>query len=108
RATSDGGVTLGPGGRLHVVRANTARFSGNYPVALASPLTPAGFAQASAVVVDLDGDLKKEIVVAVVDLNRTQYTLLAFNADGTPFAAWPKPSFPATGLAQPLAAADLD
>ena len=100
----------GPGtsGSLNVFRANGQSYNSNvYPVTLQAPSGSSFTAQAGAVAADLDGDGRKEILVAIVDQPRTQYVVRAFQADGTPYTAWAAPVFDARQYELP-AAADLD
>jgi subtilisin family serine protease len=99
--------TAVPSASLHVYRANGQPFSSRYPLAITSPLTPAGVNETRVMAVDLDGDGRKELVVTVVDLSGSQFTLQAFNGDGTARSGWPNPSFPSR-FVYGMAAADLD
>ncbi|HSY54647.1 MAG TPA: S8 family serine peptidase, partial [Opitutaceae bacterium] len=94
-------------GALYVYKSNGQLFSSNYPLTITSPLTPAGFSDVKYIAVDLNHDGRKEIVLAVLSLDATSYTLEAFNADGTPYQPWPTPSFPASWIFS-MSAADLN
>ena len=98
-----------PTARLHVYRADGQPFSSRYPMSLESPAAPDGRLEfASVVAADLDGDRRKEVLVATISADfPMQYSLQAFNADGTPHAPWTTPTFPAGALLHPMAA-DLD
>jgi subtilisin family serine protease len=91
---------------LHVYRADGSLYSSRYPLRILSPLTPGREQMLSAVAADLDGDRRPEIVVAVLNGDATQYTLLAYDAEGLPRPSWPTSSF--SGGFSPLIAADLD
>jgi hypothetical protein len=95
-------------GSLHVYRANGESYSSRYPLPIVAPGAPDGRnAFASMVATDLDGDGRKEIVIAVVNPAATQYSLAAYQDDGSPYAAWPVLEFPAAGMMHPMAN-DLD
>ena len=105
-------------GALHVYRADGSLFSPNYPLPIISPLDPSGdFGRVHVVAVDLDGNGRKEIVMAITAGDWSGYTLQAYNADGSPYAGFPAVSFSYEGplpqvsspaAVESLAAADLD
>jgi subtilisin family serine protease len=108
RATDASGLFMSFTGFLQVYRADGTLSSANYPLTVASPRMPNGVEAVDSLVMDLDGDGQKEILISFCDRGATVYDIQAFNADGTPFAAWPTVTFPiAGGLDQPRAA-DLD
>jgi subtilisin family serine protease len=95
-------------GTLQVYRADGTLYSASYPIPLTSPRMPNGIGAEDAIAVDLDGDGDKEVLVAFSDRDYTVYDIWAWNADGTPYAAWPTLSFPINGGMDRLVAADLD
>ena len=94
-------------GALHVYRANGQPYSAQYPVDVVSPTSAVGWVEASSLAVDLNGDRRKEILVVLLDQERTRYNVLAYNADGSRYAAWPPLAFATDSVDQPIAA-DLD
>jgi subtilisin family serine protease len=108
RQTNDDGLHYQTKGSLYVFRGDGTPFSTNYPVAIGSPQMPNGYDQIDVVTTDLNGDRRKEILLAVTDADRTLYEVQAFNGDGTRMAGWPTPTFPTNGAMASLATADLD
>ena len=105
------GTTYRESGALYVYRADGSLYSNHYPLTITSPLTPTGsydgFYGVQVVAVDLDGDGKKEIVMAIEANDYSGYTLQAINADGTPHAGWSNLSILGSYF-ESLSAADLD
>jgi subtilisin family serine protease len=98
-------------GRLHVYRANGQPYSSRYPMDIVSSLGPDGrHGHVTMVAADLNGDGVKEILLALRGvLEIAQYTIQAYNADGSVYSAWPAVGpFPAAfAIGEPIAA-DLD
>jgi subtilisin family serine protease len=91
---------------IYIYRADGTLFSNSYPLTF----TMAGLDRYDGInvlAVDLDGDGKKEIVVAFENSDVNSYTLEAFNADGTRYAGWTTLSFSNSYL-NSVVAADLD
>ncbi len=110
------GISYRLSGALHVYRADGSLFAPKYPLPIVSPLDPSGdFTRVHVVAVDLDGNGRKEIVMAIEAANLSGYTVQAYNADGSPYAGFPAVSFDGLGSYEgprpqisSLAAADLD
>ncbi len=108
-AVAAGSVFRKQSGALYVYRADGTVFSANYPLIITSPQTGSdynwleGLRLAAA---DLNGDGRKEIIMAINSSNVTGYAVKVINGDGTPYAGWPAVTFP--GEARGLAVADLD
>jgi subtilisin family serine protease len=95
------------GGSLQVYRADGTFYSSRYPIRFVPPNGGARYNTAHALAVDLDGDGRKEILLGIVNYEQTHYQLQAYNADGTPYAAWTATPVSGVGIQPPLAA-DLD
>jgi subtilisin family serine protease len=87
---------------LYVYKADGTLYSSNYPALI--PQT--GFGSSSFTAIDLNGTGRKEIVVSLQNPDLGTHSLIAFNANGTPFAGWPSRTYDSN--IQGLWAADLD
>ena len=88
-----------PSGAVYVFRPDGTLYSNHYPFVFTSP------GPLCAVAVDLNGDNRKEIVVASTTYGN--YSIQAFNADGTSYPGWTTTTFNADYLQQ-IGSADLD
>jgi subtilisin family serine protease len=100
--------TFRESGALYVYRGDGRLYSSNYPRTITTPTTGTGYGQVNVVAIDLDGDGKKEVVFAVLDLNGTDVSVQAVHADGTAVSGWLNPHFASAGGVSRIAAADLD
>lgn len=83
-ASRDGSAGFSAPGAVHVYRADGTPFPGE---SIAFPVE-SPFAYAQIVAADLDGNGRKEIVVAVGPIDQPHYTVEAFNSDGSPCSGW--------------------
>ena len=84
---------------LYVWNSSGAQLTTNFPIVVSGPYL------GSILAVDLDGDGKKEILVAKGIANSNAFSFAAFNSDGTP-RAWPGTIYP--GGFHQWAAGDFD
>ncbi|HEY0715509.1 MAG TPA: S8 family serine peptidase [Polyangia bacterium] len=74
---------------LYVYKADGTLFSTNYPALI----TQEGFGTSVFAAVDLNGDLRKEILVTALNSDSSTHALVAYNTNGTLFRGWTQRTF---------------